>query len=54
MLNTAQAALANSNWLGGHAPEGYLFVALVFWLCCFGMSLISASIERKLDTGHGR
>ena len=51
-LNTTQAALSNSNWLGGHAPEGYLFVGLVFWLCCFGMSLLSASIERKLDTGR--
>lgn len=52
ILSTVQTALTNSNWLGGHAPEGYLFVALVFWICCFGMSMISASIERKLDTSH--
>lgn len=52
ILSTTQTALTNSNWLGGHAPEGYLFVALVFWVCCFGMSLISANIERKLDTSH--
>ncbi|MBX2809371.1 MAG: amino acid ABC transporter permease [Cellvibrionaceae bacterium] len=52
MLSTTQTALSNSNWLGGHAPEGYLFVGLIFWICCFSMSLISSSIERKLDTGH--
>ncbi|HBR99239.1 MAG TPA: amino acid ABC transporter permease [Gammaproteobacteria bacterium] len=52
MLSTTQTALTNSNWLGGHATEGYLFVALVFWICCFSMSMISSSIERKLDTSH--
>jgi general L-amino acid transport system permease protein len=54
ILTTLQSALTNSNWLGGHAPEGYVFVAAVFWVCCFSMSLISASIERKLNTGHKR
>ncbi|MGB0665159.1 MAG: amino acid ABC transporter permease [Pontibacterium sp.] len=52
MLSTTQTALSNSNWLGGHAPEGYIFVALVFWICCFSMSMISSSIEKKLETGH--
>lgn len=52
ILSTTQTALTNSNWLGGHAPEGYIFVALVFWCCCFGMSMISANIEKKLDTSH--
>lgn len=52
VLNTAQSALINSYWLGGHAPEAYLFVGLIFWLCCFSMSMISSSIERKLETGH--
>jgi general L-amino acid transport system permease protein len=54
VLNTAQSALTNSYWLGGHAPEAYLFVGLLFWVCCFSMSMISNSIERKLDTGHKR
>ncbi|MDO6513199.1 MULTISPECIES: amino acid ABC transporter permease [unclassified Neptuniibacter] len=52
MLSTTQTALTNSNWLGGHSTEGYLFVAVVFWICCFSMSMISSSIERKLDTSH--
>jgi general L-amino acid transport system permease protein len=52
MLSTTQTALNNSNWLGGHAQEGYIFVGIVFWCCCFGMSLISSRIERRLDTQH--
>ncbi|TNC91913.1 MAG: amino acid ABC transporter permease [Thalassolituus sp.] len=52
VLSTTQTALTNSNWLGGHSTEGYLFVAIVFWICCYSMSRISASIERKLDTSH--
>lgn len=52
ILSTTQAALTNSNWLGGHSTEGYVFVALLFWICCFSMSMISNSIERKLETSH--
>lgn len=50
VLNTAQSALNNSAWLGGYASEAYLFVGFVFWCCCFGMSMASNRIERKLDT----
>lgn len=50
MVQTLFTALQNSKWLGGHAIEGYVFVALVFWLCCFSMSLLSSKIERDLDT----
>ena len=52
MLSTTQTALSNSHWLGGHAEEGYLFVALVFWIACFSMSMMATSIERKLNTDH--
>lgn len=54
ILSTTQTALTNSNWLGGHSTEGYVFVALIFWVCCFSMSMISNSIERKLETSHKR
>lgn len=54
ILSTTQTALTNSNWLGGHSTEGYVFVAIIFWICCFSMSMISNSIERKLETGHKR
>lgn len=54
ILNTVQSALTNSNWLGGWATEGYLFVAAIFWVCCFGMSVISRNLEKKLETSHRR
>ena len=50
MLQVVLGALSNSNWLGGHATEGYLFVGFVFWVCCYGMSLLSDKIEKKLNT----
>lgn len=50
MVQTLQTALSNSNWLGGHAVEGYVFVFMVFWICCFSMSLLATYIERQLDT----
>lgn len=52
MLLSVQTALTNSNWLGGHAAEGYILVGIVFWICCFSMSMVSTSIEKKLDTSH--
>ena len=50
VLQLLQTALGNSNWLGGHAPEGYIFVGIVFWICCFSMSMLSNRIESQLDT----
>lgn len=32
--------------------EGYLFLALVYWVICFGLSRYSAWLERRLNTGH--
>ncbi|ODS24655.1 amino acid ABC transporter permease [Candidatus Endobugula sertula] len=52
ILQVILGALTNSKWLGGHATEGFLFVALVFWACCYSMSMLSTSIEKKLDTSH--
>lgn len=54
MLQVVMSALTNSNWLGGHAIEGYLFVGFVFWISCFSMSLLASSIEKNLDTSHQR
>ncbi|MDP2505187.1 amino acid ABC transporter permease [Oceanobacter sp. 3_MG-2023] len=52
ILSTAQNALTNSNWLGGFSTEAYLFVAVIYWICCFSMSMVATRIERKLDTSH--
>lgn len=50
VVQTLRTALTNSNWLGGHALEGYLFVFVVFWACCFGMSVLSRYIEDQMNT----
>lgn len=50
VVQTLQSALSNSYWLGGHALEGYLFVFLVFWGSCFGMSVLARRIERQMNT----
>lgn len=50
VVQTLQTALSNSYWLGGHALEGYLFVFLVFWASCFGMSVLARRIERQMNT----
>jgi general L-amino acid transport system permease protein len=44
-LGIIQAALTDSQWLG-LALEGYVFAAAVYWVFCFGMSRLSARIER--------
>ncbi len=51
LLGIVQAATANPKWLGS-ATEGYVFVALIFFCFCFGMSWYSQKLEKKLDTGH--
>ena len=49
----AMVTLTNSdtNWLG-YEVEGYVFVTLIYWVCCFTMSQYSKSIERKFNTEH--
>ncbi len=52
LLAIVQAALSDPKWLG-YSVEGYVFVAFVFWVFCFGMSRYSQALEKKLHTGHG-
>ncbi|WP_027708113.1 amino acid ABC transporter permease [Zooshikella ganghwensis] len=51
LLAIVQAGLADAKW-AGYSVEGYVFVGLVFWVFCFGMSRYSQALEKKLDTGH--
>ena len=44
-------ALADPAWLG-FSTEAYVFIAMIFWMFCFGMSRYSIYLERKLNTGH--
>ena len=50
-LGIGRASLADAVW-AGLAREVYLFIAIFFFLCCFGMSRYSLYLERKLHTGH--
>ncbi len=42
---------ATPEW-NGIVVEPYVFIALFFFIFCFGMSQYSAYLERKLETGH--
>jgi len=50
-LGIGDSIRADSNW-NGIVWELYGFIALVFWIFCFGMSRYSMYLERKLQTGH--
>ena len=52
-LGMAQAASRSPEWKG-YDFEAYTFVAVIFFICCFGMSKYSQALERKLDTEHKR
>ena len=53
LLAVAKAGLSDPAWLG-FSTEAYTFVALVFWVFCFGMSRYSMYLENLLHTGHKR
>ena len=52
-LGIGRASLADAEW-AGLAREMYLFIAVFFFLCCFGMSRYSLYLEAKLDTSRER
>jgi len=55
LLGIVQAGLRDAEWsTPTSAPTGYLTVALMFWVFCFGMSRYSMYTERRLHTGHKR
>jgi len=53
LLSVVKAGTQDADWLG-LASEGYVFVAAVFWVFCFGMSRYSIWLENQLHTGHKR
>ncbi len=50
ILRTTQTVLSDPEWMGFSA-EAYIFVALIYFLCCFFMSNYSRRLERELETG---
>ena len=50
-IGLVTAIRADTSW-NGIVWELYGFVALIFFLCCYGMALYSKYLERKLRTDH--
>jgi general L-amino acid transport system permease protein len=51
LLGTVEQALKDPAWLG-FATEGYVFSAIVFFVCCYAMSAYGRSMERRLAKGQ--
>ena len=51
LRGVTQIVSADINWQGLYW-EPYIFVAVIFFLICFGMSRYSMYLERKLKTDH--
>ena len=51
LKGVTQVVRADINWKGIYW-EPYIFVGLIFFLICFGMSRYSMYLERKLKTDH--
>jgi len=50
LLKTTQSTLSEPKWMGFSA-EAYIFIALIYFVCCFFMSNYSRKLEKELDTG---
>lgn len=51
LLNAAKSSASDPQWLGFY-DEAYFFVAIIFFVLCFGGSRYSRWLERRLGTGH--
>ncbi len=51
LLKTTQSVLGDPRWMG-YSAEAYIFLALIYFVCCFYMSNFSRKLERQLGTGR--
>lgn len=51
LTGISRSILAQPQFLGRYA-EVYLFIGVIYWLFCYGMSLASRRLERKLNVGQ--
>ncbi len=49
LLAMVRIASADSHWLGMET-EGYVFVTVIFWAFCYGMSRYSVRLEKQFNT----
>lgn len=55
LLGIVQQNLSDAKWFAPTtAITGYVFIAFMFWIFCFGMSRYSQYMERRLATDHRR
>jgi general L-amino acid transport system permease protein len=50
LLKTTKSVLSDPKWMGFSA-EAYIFLALIYFFCCYFMSNYSRRLEKELDTG---
>ena len=48
LTGIARSVLANPSYLGRYA-EVYLFIGMIYWIFCYGMSFASRRLENKLN-----
>ena len=49
LLGIGQAVLANPQYIGRNV-EVYAFIGLIYWCCCYAMSMASQRLERQLNS----
>jgi general L-amino acid transport system permease protein len=51
LLGISRSILANPKFLGRYL-EVYLFIGILYWIFCYGMSVASQKLEKQLNTEH--
>ncbi len=51
VLKTTKVTLSNPKWTG-YSTEAYIFLAVLYFICCYAMSSYSRKLEKELHTGH--
>ena len=51
VLKTTKVTLSNPKWTG-FSTEAYIFLAVLYFICCYAMSSYSRKLEKELHTGH--
>jgi len=51
VLKTTKVTLSNPKW-AGFSTEAYVFLAVLYFVCCYAMSSYSRKLEKALHTGR--
>jgi len=53
LMQSTKVSLTDAAWRG-FSIEAYIFVSLIYFVFCYGMSKYSQNLEKRLATGHKR